>query len=103
LVAKPVARVINTRLGKRFAGGYITTIDFEDHSAIPEMLDDITIHISSNSGTVSKGILQKNPETGGARLAFSFDPESARSIELRAQLLMNGEAISEVWLYRWTA
>ena len=101
-ISKPVARVINTRIGKRFAGGHITTVDFEAHSAMPDALDDITVHISSNTGIISKGILQRNPETGGARLAFNFDPEKARSVELRAQLLMNGEAISEVWLYRWT-
>ncbi|MEH6359251.1 MAG: glucan biosynthesis protein, partial [Amylibacter sp.] len=99
---KPITRVINTRMGKRFAGGYIVTIDFADHAVIPQDLSMITRHISVNRGTVSGGILQKNPETGGARLAFTFDPKGARSVDMRAQLMMDGHSISEVWLYRWT-
>jgi periplasmic glucans biosynthesis protein len=103
LVAKPVARIINTRMGKRFAGGYIATIDFADHASIPKDLSSITLHISSNTGSVSDGILQRNPETGGVRLAFTFDPKDARSMGMRAQLMFDSHAISEVWLYRWTA
>jgi glucans biosynthesis protein len=100
---KPAARAINTRMGKRFLGGHIITIDFADNSILPEDLEDITRHISSNAGTVSKGILQRNPDTGGVRLAFTFDPKEARSVEMRAQLMHKGRSISEVWLYRWTA
>jgi glucans biosynthesis protein len=100
---KPVTRVINTRMGKRFSGGYIATIDFADNVIIPDDLKSITIHISANTGTVSDGVLQRNPETGGVRLAFTFDPKASRSMGLRAQLMHEGHSISEVWLYRWTA
>jgi len=100
---KPITRVINTRMGKRFAGGYIATIDFADHAVIPQDLSMITRHISVNRGKVSGGVLQKNPETGGVRLAFTFDPKGAGSVDMRAQLMMDGHSISEVWLYRWTA
>jgi len=99
---KPITRVINTRMGKRFSGGYIATIDFADHAVIPQDLSMITRHISVNRGAVSDGILQKNPETGGARLAFTFDPKGAQSVDMRVQLMMDGHSISEVWLYRWT-
>jgi len=100
---KPVTRVINTRMGKRFLGGYIATIDFADDDVIPDDLESITLHISANTGTVSDGVLQRNPETSGVRLAFTFDPKSARSMGMRAQLMHEGHSISEVWLYRWTA
>ena len=102
-VEKPKARIINTRMGKRFLGGYIATIDYADHAVIPEDLSTVTLHVSSNKGEVSEGILQRNPDTGGARLAFTFDPGDMRSVELRAQLMHDGKMISEVWLYRWTA
>jgi glucans biosynthesis protein len=102
-VIKPVTRVINTRMGKRFSGGYIATIDFADHDVIPKDLSNITRHISASTGTVSDGVLQRNPETGGVRLAFTFDPKSKRSLGLRVQLMHEGHSISEVWLYRWTA
>ncbi len=96
-----VAKVLNTRVGKRFGGGYIVAIDFEHHVAAND-LENLIKHISSNRGTVSDGVLQRNPETGGPRLAFSFDPEGAASVELRAQLRDETRNISEVWLYRWT-
>ena len=63
----------------------------------------ITLHISTNIGSVSTGQLQRNPETGGLRLTFGFDPKDAPAQELRAQLLRAGKVASEVWLYRWTA
>jgi len=104
---KPVAQVVNTRIGKRFAGGYIVAVDFAPHPALGGDLDALTIHLSSNQGQVSSGILQRNPDTGGPRLTFSFDPGSAAAIELRAQLRRADGAstptVTEVWLYRWTA
>jgi glucans biosynthesis protein len=99
----PVAKVLNTRMGSRFSGGYIVAIDFEADAALPDDLTEITMHISGNRGSHSDGILQRNPETGGPRLAFSFDPEGASAVELRAQLRHKGRMVSEVWLYRWTA
>ncbi|MBL4749441.1 MAG: glucan biosynthesis protein G [Amylibacter sp.] len=101
-MTKPITRVINTRMGKRFSGGYIATVDFADHAIIPEDLSTITRHIRSTRGSVSDGILQRNPETGGVRLAFTFDPEGGDAMEIRAQLMMDGQNVSEVWLYRWT-
>ncbi len=99
----PVAQVLNTRIGKRFRGGYIAAIDFAPNAVLPEDLEDLTIHLASNRGTHSDGILQRNPETGGPRLAFTFDPEDASAVEMRAQLRYNKKMVSEVWLYRWTA
>lgn len=100
-----VARVLNTRMGRGHVHRTKITaaIDFEPHEAIGEDWDDIVIHASANRGKVYPGILQRNPETGGARLAFSFEPGERRSVELRAQLMRDGRSVSEVWLYRWTA
>lgn len=99
----PVAKVLNTRIGSRFAGGHIVAIDFDNNAALPEGLDDLAIHIGTNRGTHSDGILQRNPETGGPRLAFTFDPQDSKAVEMRAQLRHEGRMASEVWLYRWTA
>ncbi|KNG92923.1 glucan biosynthesis protein G [Pseudaestuariivita atlantica] len=102
---KDVARVLNTRMGRGhvFKEKITAAIDFEPHPALGEDWDDLVIHTSSNRGKVSEGILQTNPETGGPRLAFSFEPGEARSMELRAQLMRDHASVSEVWLYRWTA
>ena len=98
-----MARVTNTHMGKGFTDKKVVLIDFAPHDAMPEDLDEIVIHVSGNRGKINPGILQRNPETGGARLAFSFEPGDAQSIELRAQLMMDHKSLTEVWLYRWTA
>ncbi len=101
---RSLARITNTRMGKRdFEPGYVATIDFADHPAFAEGLDGITIFTSTSRGSISDGILQPNPGTGGFRLGFTFDPGDAGSSEMRVQLLRDSKSISEVWLYRWTA
>jgi len=106
--AREVAKVLNTRIGKGYdkAVPYqIITVDFDDHPEFgaDEELELITRFISSNRGTVSDGVLQRNPGTGGLRLAFKFDPGEATGAELRVQLVKDGTSLTEVWLYRWTA
>lgn len=99
----PVARVLNTRMGERFGGGRIVAIDFEDSADLPEDLNDLTLHVSTNEGEVTPAIIQRNPQTGGVRMAFTLHAGEATAVELRAQILLEGRSISEVWLYRWTA
>lgn len=113
---RDVARVLNTRMGKGYdkAKPYsIITIDFTDHPGFHNdgpsdgtlqdtALSDITRFISTNAGEVSEGVLQRNPGTGGVRLAFKFEPPATGAAELRAQLMLNGASVSEVFLYRWT-
>lgn len=96
-------RVINTRTGARRKGGRIVTIDFEKDPVFDAGLETVTALISSPHAQTSPGVLQRNPETGGVRLAFSFDPGDRPLVELRAQLRAGDSPASEVWLYRWTA
>ena len=95
-------RVLNTRIGNAFETGIIVAIDFEDGPGLPEDLDRVERLIRASAGEVDAGILQRNPETGGARLAFKFIPGDAELIEFRAQLRLDGAPLSETWLYRWT-
>ena len=98
-----LARVLNTRIGKGFDKvKNVVAIDFTDHPDLPEDLEEINLTLRSNTGEISKGILQRNPGTGGVRLAFSFLPGEAPAVEMRAQMHVAGKAVSEVWLYRWT-
>ncbi|SDZ41021.1 glucans biosynthesis protein [Jannaschia faecimaris] len=105
---RSVARVLNTHMGLNFKrDAWLVAIDFDDHPALGNLsetqggLHGVTIHIGSRAPTTD-GVLQRNPETGGVRLAFQFDPAENAAVELRAQLFVAGEAVSEVWLYRWT-
>ena len=97
-------RVTDTSGGKRIFGGpgRIMTIDYAPHVLFDDGPEALTLHISSPHAETSEGVLQRNPETGGMRLAFSFDPKDRDLVELRAHLRKDGAPASEVWLYRWT-
>lgn len=95
-------RVTNTAAGGRPEGGRIFAIDFENADHVPADLGRIDRLVRSSAGEVTEGIIQRNPATGGPRLAFTFMPGDATWAEFRAQLRLDGEALSEVWLYRWT-
>ncbi|EEE37166.1 periplasmic glucan biosynthesis protein MdoG [Rhodobacteraceae bacterium KLH11] len=99
----PMARVINTAMGDNtFGEGRLAVIDFEA-SELFDDLDAISIFVDSPHAETSEGVLQRNPDTGGVRLAFSFEPGERNHVELRAQLLKDKQPASEVWLYRWTS
>ncbi|WP_298860534.1 glucan biosynthesis protein G [uncultured Sulfitobacter sp.] len=95
-------RVLSTAMGGRPEGGLVMVIDFEDGSALPEDLSAVDVILRSSTGTTTPGILQRNPETNGPRLAFTFMPEGADVAEFRVQLRTGDAPLSEVWLYRWT-
>ncbi len=80
----------------------IIAIDFGPLTALSEA-DGLEFAISASRGSLTPGILQKNPGTGGMRLSFRFDPEDEEISEMRAQLLRDEKPVSEVWVYRWTA
>lgn len=97
-------RVINSAMGDHtFGEGRLAVIDFEDHPLLADGPDGVTVYIQSPHAETTEGVLQRNPETGGLRLAFAFRPEDRDLVELRAQLRKDGQPASEVWLYRWTA
>jgi periplasmic glucans biosynthesis protein len=57
--------------------------------------------LDATAGAVSAPIVQTNPEIGGLRVSFTFDPKGASSSELRLALHKKEQVISETWLYRW--
>ena len=96
-------RVLNTAAGARPEGGRVFAIDFGPGPNLPDDLDKITKVVTTSAGTVTGGHLQRNPATGGVRLAFTFMPEDAKLAEFRVQLLLGDTALTELWLYRWTS
>jgi glucans biosynthesis protein len=100
---RDVASVLNTHMGRNFEGDrWLAAIDYAAHPALEGDLSELTIVLNSPADH-SDGVLQRNPETGGARLAFTFDPGADPEAELRAELRRDGRQVAEVWLYRWTA
>jgi len=58
--------------------------------------------VEADKGQVRNVVAQPNGVTGGWRISFELQPDSARAVELRAQLLDGDKPTSELWLYRWT-
>jgi periplasmic glucans biosynthesis protein len=99
-----LAKVTNMRLGAALQHGRIVAVDFAPTDALPANLDGLVATVTNSDGTMlSSPHLQINPDTGGPRLTFSFDPGEAPVIEFRAQLTTSTGIFSETWLYRWTA
>jgi glucans biosynthesis protein len=98
-----LARVANTAMGLSFdQTQQLVVIDFAAHPALEGNLQTVTIRVHADDATTTPGLLQRNPETGGVRLAFQFTPhEGVDWVELRAELLRDALPLSEVWLYRW--
>ncbi|MEM9317491.1 MAG: glucan biosynthesis protein G [Pseudomonadota bacterium] len=97
-------QVLNTRAGQARSTGIIFAVDFAPGDGLPDDLSELMTFVRTTAGEVSQGILQRNPETGGARFNFTFWPGEAQLAEMRAQLrAADGAPLSEVWLYRWTA
>lgn len=109
-----VARVLETYIGREAESGrLLVAIDFGPQAELDRVVEgelgppewvppDIMGRVASGQTDISEPILQRNPETDGTRLTFTFDPQDEAVIELRAQLLRDGVPVTEVWLYRWT-
>ena len=67
-------------------------------SADPKSLRGV---VTAEKAKVQNIVTQPNPATGGWRLSFELTKEKA-PVEIRASLMRENEAVSEVWVYRWT-
>jgi glucans biosynthesis protein len=99
----PLARFAKTRVGSGPEGSRLFVLDLMGEKlkeATPP--EGVRAQVSANKGRIDHVVSQPNSETGGWRLSFQVLPEKEPLVELRAQLMHNDEALSEVWLYRWT-
>ena len=57
--------------------------------------------VSSGVGAIKNPLVQRNPDIGGVRATFEFEPQGRTESELRLSLVADGRPASEVWLFRW--
>ncbi len=97
--------VSETRLGSahsdkknalRFVIDYEADTPFAEGDGLPQG------EVHASAGKIGKVNLQANPETGGLRASFVFQPEGTESTELRLVLSKDDRPAGETWLYRWT-
>jgi glucans biosynthesis protein len=58
--------------------------------------------VAAEKAKVQNIVTQPNPAIGGWRLSFELSVKEKVPVELRASLMQDNDAISEVWVYRWT-
>jgi glucans biosynthesis protein len=98
------AQVVRTGAGEGFNAKDVRlfTVDFADDGSKTRW-DGVKPSVTTSAGTLSPPTLSPNPETGGVRVDVQLRPGSSRVAELRANLVRDGQIVSETWMYRWTA
>jgi periplasmic glucans biosynthesis protein len=78
-------------------------IDFvNDSSCNGCNVGPFTADVHAGEGEIRNVSVRLHPITLGQRVTFEFRPKTEQT-DLRCQLRQNGEAISETWVYRWSA
>ncbi len=99
-----LARIGETRSGLGDPDTRLFVLDFTG-DAVKALPADAKPHadIGAAPGTVSRVVVEPNPEIQGWRISFQMAPGGARLVEMHATLVNGTTPISETWLYRWTA
>ena len=64
---------------------------------------DVRLNLTAGGGSIIAPRTFCYPERKAYRVMFDLDPGSETASELRLALEIGGKAISETWLFRWTA
>jgi glucans biosynthesis protein len=100
--ATSLARFSRTAIGARGDDARIFVLDLIGEKL--KSVDPKTIrgNVVAEKVEIRNIVTQPNPATGGWRLSFELPVKDKNPVELRASLMQGNDAISEVWVYRWT-
>ncbi len=99
--AHTLARFTRTAIGTRGEGTKLFVLDLVGDglkAADPKKIKGV---VTAEKAEVKNIVTQPNPETGGWRLSFEIPIKDNTPIELRASLMQDEQALSEIWIYRW--
>jgi glucans biosynthesis protein len=107
-----LGRVAETRIGASTAAGTgekptpnkrLFVIDFEGDE-LPLLGAKLPVQpdVVSSVGIVTEAKVLRLPDNGRWRASFRLDTQGASQAELMVRLLLDGEPITETWLYRYT-
>jgi glucans biosynthesis protein len=104
-VAATLAEVSDTRCGlswdqknRQFIIDFVGGLLKGRRADAPPVID-----VGADKGKIENAVAEANPETGGWRLSFQLAEGNEKSIELHGRLMDGETALTETWLYRWTA
>jgi periplasmic glucans biosynthesis protein len=101
--ASSLARFSRTAVGAKGEGLRIFVLDLVGDRLKSIDHKSIRGDVTAEKAEISNIVTRPNPATGGWRLSFELSPKEKSPIELRASLMQGDNAISEVWVYRWTS
>jgi len=96
-----LARFSRTGIGARGDDTTIFVLDVTGEQL--KSVDPKTIRgvVTAEKAKVRNVVTQPNPATGGWRLSFELSKKK-NPVEIRASLMQENAAVSEIWVYRWT-
>ena len=96
-----MGKVFATRAGASLDGKRrVFVLDFVGAG---EKIDGLRLDVAASVGRISNATLKSNGSLHGLRASFEIEPNDAELIELRLRVMRGDTAVTETWLYRWTA
>lgn len=97
-----LAKFSRTGVGARGEQARIFVLDLVGEKL--KSVDPKTVRgvVTAEKAEIRNIVTEPNPETGGWRLSFELAVKQKAPIEIRASLMQGDDALSEVWVYRWT-
>jgi glucans biosynthesis protein len=97
-----LARFSRSGVGLRGEGTKLFVLDMVGDKLKRVDPEKIRGVVTAGKAKVQNIVTQPNPATGGWRLSFEISVKDKVPVEIRASLMQDDDAISEVWVYRWT-
>jgi periplasmic glucans biosynthesis protein len=100
--ASSLARFLRTAVGARGEEAKIFVLDLIGDKL--KVVDPKKIRglVTAEKAKIANIVTQPNPAIGGWRLSFELSTKEKAPVEIRASLMQDNDAISEIWVYRWT-
>ncbi len=98
---KGMGKVIATRSGASLDGK--RRVFILDFVGAGDKIDGLHLDLAASKGKISNASLISNGAIHGLRASFEIDPNDTDIIELRMRIMRGDTAVTETWLYRWTA
>ena len=100
--ASSLARFTRTGVGAKGDDAKVFVLDLIGDRLKSVDPKNVRGDVTGEKAKVQNIVAQPNPATGGWRLTFELSVKEKIPVELRAVLMQDQDAISEVWVYRWT-